>query len=42
MFYGIGGSTYGPLTTLDVCAHEIGHAACHILPDLYIVVKQVR
>ena len=36
MTYGDGASRFRPLTALDVCGHEIGHAVCekHRQPDL--------
>jgi Zn-dependent metalloprotease len=37
MTYGDGSATIGPLTTLDVCAHEIGHAVCSATADLIYV-----
>ncbi|WBO83868.1 M4 family metallopeptidase [Hymenobacter yonginensis] len=34
MTYGDGASTFKPLTSLDVCAHEIGHAICEKTANL--------
>ncbi|MBC7447568.1 MAG: M4 family metallopeptidase [Hymenobacteraceae bacterium] len=34
MTYGDGASTFKPLTALDVCAHEIGHAVCEKTANL--------
>ena len=36
MTYGDGASRFRPLTAMDVCGHEIGHAVCekHRQPDL--------
>lgn len=34
MLYGDGGSRFRPLTALDVCAHEIGHAICQTTANL--------
>ncbi len=34
MTYGDGASTFKPLTSLDVCAHEIGHAVCERTANL--------
>ncbi|HEU4495707.1 MAG TPA: M4 family metallopeptidase [Flavobacterium sp.] len=34
MTYGDGGSTFDILTSLDVCAHEIGHAVCETTANL--------
>ncbi len=34
MTYGDGASTFKPLTSLDVCAHEIGHAVCETTANL--------
>jgi bacillolysin len=34
MLYGDGASTFQPLTSLDVCAHEIGHAICSSTANL--------
>ncbi|SHL39452.1 M4 family metallopeptidase [Hymenobacter psychrotolerans] len=34
MTYGDGASTFKPLTALDVCAHEIGHAICEKTANL--------
>ena len=36
MTYGDGASTFQPLTSLDVCAHEIGHAICSSTANLEI------
>ncbi|SDY17373.1 M4 family metallopeptidase [Hymenobacter psychrophilus] len=34
MTYGDGASTFKPLTALDVCGHEIGHAVCETTANL--------
>ncbi len=34
MTYGDGASTFKPLTSLDVCGHEIGHAVCEKTANL--------
>ena len=34
MTYGDGGGTWGPVTSLDVCGHEIGHAVCTYTANL--------
>ncbi|NVO32615.1 M4 family metallopeptidase [Hymenobacter lapidiphilus] len=34
MTYGDGATTFKPLTSLDVCAHEIGHAICEKTANL--------
>ncbi|SET90929.1 M4 family metallopeptidase [Hymenobacter actinosclerus] len=34
MTYGDGASTFKPLTALDVCGHEIGHAVCESTANL--------
>ena len=34
MVYGDGASTFSPLTSLDVTAHELGHAVCEYSADL--------
>ncbi|WP_303309889.1 M4 family metallopeptidase [Hymenobacter sp. BT730] len=34
MTYGDGGSRFRPLTSLDVCGHEIGHAVCEKTANL--------
>ncbi|HET9504096.1 MAG TPA: M4 family metallopeptidase, partial [Hymenobacter sp.] len=34
MTYGDGASTFKPLTSLDVCGHEIGHAVCSYTANL--------
>jgi Zn-dependent metalloprotease len=34
MTYGDGASTFKPLTSLDVCGHEIGHAVCSSTANL--------
>ena len=34
MSYGDGNASTGPLTTVDICAHEIGHAVCSATADL--------
>ncbi|MBC6610921.1 M4 family metallopeptidase [Hymenobacter sp. BT507] len=34
MTYGDGGTRFRPLTALDVCAHEIGHAVCEKTANL--------
>jgi len=34
MTYGDGANTFKPLTSLDVCAHEIGHAICSSTANL--------
>ena len=34
MTYGDGASTFRPLTALDVCGHEIGHAVCQSTANL--------
>ncbi len=34
MTYGDGASTFKPLTSMDVCAHEIGHAVCEKTANL--------
>lgn len=36
MFYGDGdGTTFGNLTSLDICAHELGHGICQYTSNLY-------
>ena len=40
MYYGDGGSTYRPLTALDVCSHEIGHGICQFTSNLEISFTQ--
>jgi bacillolysin len=37
MTYGDGGSRFKPLTSLDICAHEIGHAICQYTANLTYV-----
>jgi bacillolysin len=37
MTYGDGGGRFKPLTSLDVCAHEIGHAICQYTANLTYV-----
>ncbi len=34
MNFGDGGSGYGPLVSIDVCAHELGHGICQATCDL--------
>ena len=34
MTYGDGAATFRPLTALDVCGHEIGHAVCQSTANL--------
>ena len=34
MSYGDGNATVSPLTTIDICGHEIGHAVCSTTADL--------
>jgi len=34
MLYGDGGGAFTPLTSLDVCAHEIGHGVCQTTANL--------
>jgi Zn-dependent metalloprotease len=34
MTYGDGGGSIGPLTSIDICAHEIGHAVCSSTANL--------
>ena len=34
MVYGDGGSRFSPLTSVDVCAHEVGHAVCETTANL--------
>lgn len=34
MFYGDGSSTFTPLTSIDVCAHEMGHGISQFTSDL--------
>lgn len=37
MFYGDGDLIARPLTSLDICAHELGHGICQFTSDLSIV-----
>ncbi len=34
MLYGDGSTFFKPLTSIDVCAHEVGHAVCETTADL--------
>ncbi len=34
MFFGDGGGIFGPLTAIDVCAHELGHGICQYTSNL--------
>ena len=34
MFFGDGSTYFRPLTSLDVCAHELGHGICQFTSNL--------
>lgn len=40
MNYGDGNSTFSPLTSLDVCAHETGHGICQYTANLAYVANE--